>query len=61
MGVNPRSVQRALGRLRDLQLLVRQKGKNAENVLDPTPLVRRLEDLARTDADYLVRTKRSVT
>lgn len=55
MGVTPRTVQRSLQQLEELGLLVREKEVRGPTYLDPAPLVARLEELARKDADYLHR------
>ncbi len=55
MGVNVRSVQRALANLQEMKLLVREKGPKEIIWLDPAPLVERLAQLAETDRDYLIR------
>jgi hypothetical protein len=56
MGANIRTVQRALAALEEGGLIVRAEGPNAENVLDPEPLVKRLSELAKHDFDYQFRT-----
>lgn len=59
MGVDQRTVQRALKRLEDLGLVRREveKGKDGRErtVCDLTGLVAKLEKLVETDADYLIR------
>jgi DNA-binding MarR family transcriptional regulator len=56
LGVTVRTVQRALGNLQAAGLLEKTKSPDGDSVLDPTPLVRRLRELVKTDKDYLVRT-----
>jgi hypothetical protein len=55
MGVTVRTVQRSLLNMQAAGLLVKEKGPEGETCLDPTPLVKRLGELAKTDKDYLVR------
>jgi DNA-binding MarR family transcriptional regulator len=55
MGITVRTVQRALARLEEAELVVRQKGPNDSTFLDPSPLVERLSQLVKTDRDYLIR------
>jgi hypothetical protein len=61
MGSTVRTVQRAIAKLEEERLLVRQFGPNKVPVLDPEPLVRRLSAFAKNDPDYLVRTGGFVT
>ena len=56
MGVTVRTVQRALLGLQALGLLTKTTGPDGDTHLDPTPLVRLLGELAKTDKDYLART-----
>lgn len=59
MGISPRTVQRAIQRIEDeLKLLSRTEGTEGETFLDPTLLVRRLEELVKDDPSYLYRTGR---
>lgn len=56
MGVSPRTVQRSISRLEMIGLLVRLK-EGEKTYLDPAPLVAKLTELAKSDADYQVRRK----
>ena len=56
MGVTVRTVQRALERLEEARLLLREKGENGESYLNPAPLVARLSAIANADKDYVIRT-----
>lgn len=58
MGTSPRTVQRSLHRLEQLELLVREKVEKGPTYLDPAPLVGKLEVLAKKDADYQIRRRR---
>jgi hypothetical protein len=55
MGSTVRTVQRAIAKLESDGLLIRQMGAKKAIVLDPDPLVQRLNALAKTDTDYLIR------
>ena len=58
MGSDIRTVQRALSRLEELELIERTKGpKKDTTYVDPQRLVAKLEILAMDDPDYLVRTQ----
>jgi hypothetical protein len=57
MGATLRTVQRSLLKLQAAGLLAKAKGMEGETYLDPTPLVKRLGELAMTDKDYLVRSR----
>ncbi len=54
MGITPRTVQRSTNQLEELGLLMRVK-QGDRTYLDPTPLVEKLAELAKSDADYQVR------
>lgn len=54
MGVTPRTVQRSTNQLEELGLLLRVK-QGDRIYLDPTPLVEKLAELAKSDADYQIR------
>jgi hypothetical protein len=56
MGVTVRTVQRSLLDLQAAGLLAKAKGPDGGAVIDPTPLVKRLGELAKTDKNYLART-----
>jgi predicted transcriptional regulator len=60
MGVEPRTVQRSMKKLIDLQLITRQKELMPDGtervVVDLSGLVTRLEQYVRSDADYIART-----
>ena len=58
MGVNPRTVQRSLQQIEQLGLLAREKTPKGPSYLDPSPLVEKLNALAKTDADYQIRRRR---
>jgi DNA-binding MarR family transcriptional regulator len=55
MGTTVRTVQRALLKLQELGLLEKVENNNGGTSLDPTPLVRRLCELAQTDSNYLLK------
>ncbi len=57
MGSTVRTVQRAITKLESEGLVQRQRGPKNVMVLDPDPLVQRLAELAKTDLDYLRRTR----
>lgn len=59
MGVSPRTVQRSISRLEHLDLLVRLK-EGERTYLDPSPLVAKLTELAKSDTDYQIRRKNKV-
>jgi DNA-binding transcriptional ArsR family regulator len=64
MGVDRRTVERALKRLSDLGLLTRSRQtlEGTERIVcDPAGLVARLEELARDDPNYRVRRTRVAT
>src|SRR3712207_3589453 len=52
MGVTARTVQRSLQRLEDLSLLKRVKDGEQRVLLDPTPLVEKLNALVNDDPEY---------
>ena len=54
MGVTPRTVQRSTNQLEELGLLLRVK-QGDRIYLDPTPLVEKLAELAKSDSDYQIR------
>lgn len=56
MGISPRTVQRSLNELEKAGLLVRVKDED-RTYLDPTPLVAKLTELAKSDTDYQIRRK----
>ncbi len=62
MGLEPRTVQRAIARLQDLRLLTKVKEPEGENgereVCDLSGLVAALSDLAKDDPDYAYRRSR---
>lgn len=57
MGVSARTVQRSLNHLEELRLLARVV-EDDRTYLDPSPLVEKLSDLARSDTDYQIRRQR---
>lgn len=57
MGVSPRTVQRSLSQIETLGFLSRIKEED-RTYLDPTPLVEKLTELAKTDTDYQIRRQR---
>ena len=57
MGVSPRAVQRSLQQLQHLGLLTRAKSVDGPTCLDPEPLVAKLEELAKGDIDYEIRSR----
>ena len=59
MGVSMRTVQRALSRLEELNLLCPISDDQGGSYLSPEPLVARLEILVKKDPDYLVRRRGS--
>lgn len=56
MGVSSRTVQRSISHLEALGLLVRLK-EGERTYLDPSPLVAKLTELAKSDTDYQIRRK----
>ncbi len=61
IGVTTRTVQRSVSSLEASGLLVRETSTDGRVFLDPTPMVARLEELAPSDTDYLVRKGRKNT
>lgn len=57
MGSDVRTVQRALAKLEELELIERRPGPEGASYVDPALLVQRLEALVKDDPEYLVRTK----
>lgn len=58
MGISPRTVQRAIQHIEeDLGLLSKTQGAEGETFLDPSPLVKKLEELVKDDPSYLYRTE----
>ena len=57
MGLSPRAVQRSLQQLQNLGLLTRQSSVDGPTYLDPEPLVAKLEELAKGDIDYEIRSR----
>ena len=55
IGVTPRTVQRSLSSIEELGLLNRCVAEDGRTVLDPQPLVEKLNEFTFTDSDYLVR------
>lgn len=56
MGISSRTVQRSINELENAGLLVRVKDDD-RTYLDPSPLVAKLIDLAKSDTDYQIRRK----
>lgn len=57
MGASPRTVQRSIEHLQALGLLRRVSG-GERTYFDPEPLVDRLEALAQSDRDFLIKERR---
>jgi hypothetical protein len=55
MGSTLRTVQRALQQIEEKGLLLRQKGRDNLTLLDPAPLVERLQRYINDDRDYRIR------
>jgi hypothetical protein len=55
IGVTPRTVQRSFSALEKLGLLNRSEADDGRTILDPQPLVDRLNEFTFTDTDYLIR------
>lgn len=60
MGSTVRTVQRAITKLEKEGLIARIRRPDGASVLDPEPLVLRLSHMAKTDVDFLHRTRRFV-
>jgi len=60
MGVAVRTVQRAISRLEELDLLKRTN-EGGSVILDPDPLVDKLSALAKSDKDFLARSKSQIS
>ena len=58
MGVTVRTVQRSIAHMEEIGLLMRVVSTAGPTYLDPSPLVAKLNKIARTDEDYLFRTGR---
>ena len=58
MGLSPRAVQRSLQQLQTLGLLMRRESVDGPTYLDPQPLVAKLEELAKDDIDYGIRSRK---
>ncbi|MYK60310.1 MAG: MarR family transcriptional regulator [Rhodospirillaceae bacterium] len=52
MGLSARAVQRSIQQLQQLGLVVRERSEDGRTFLNPDPLVAKLEELAKQDADY---------
>ena len=61
IGLTARTVQRSMQHLEKVGLLTRETADDGRVYLDPKPLVDRLEEIAPTDTDYLVRKRRRNT
>ena len=57
MGLSSRAVQRSLQHLQRLGLLAREKSGDGRTYLNPEPLVAKLEELAKEDIDYEIRSR----
>lgn len=57
MGLSPRAVQRSLQQLHILGLLTRERSADGPTYLNPEPLVAKLEELAKGDIDYEIRSR----
>ena len=57
MGLSPRAVQRSLQHLQRLGLLAREKAGDGRTYLNPDPLIAKLEELAKEDIDYEIRSR----
>lgn len=61
IGLTPRTVQRSMLHLETIGLLKKETDDQGRVLFDPAPLVHRLEEIAPTDPDYLVRRARRNT
>ena len=61
IGLTPRTVQRSMQHLEKIGLLKKETDDQGRVLFDPEPLVHRLEEIAPTDPDYLVRRARRNT
>ncbi|MBO9479750.1 helix-turn-helix domain-containing protein [Shimia sp. R11_0] len=61
IGLTPRTVQRSMQHLEKVGLLKKETDDSGRVIFDPEPLVHRLEEIAPSDPDYLVRKARRNT